>query len=232
MLPVILALHAATPALAQEPQEPQEPRERWAGHQVTVVRRKVPLLGTIETRQDVLMLADVVREGDAVRVIERPCTIAIHSGRAVTLSFEPEAVRRIPATTMLYRPDGDDLAATWTGGWGERDVDGDGEAGFLVDVDAPVCSGRMSVATTTSGSGTAVPAGGGLDGTVRITLDRRILDTSNMCLALVPRHSEETVDGWFRYRPVDAAATCDGLLREGWPVRAPDVPPAPTVARH
>lgn len=199
--------------------------ERWAGHQVTIARRTVPLLGTIETRQDSLILADVHREGDTVVVVERPCTIEVKSGRAVSIAFDPAGVRRIPATTMRYEPDGGALAATWQGGWHEQDVDRDGAPGFEIKVDASVCSGRMSVSTGTEGQGTATEVGGGLDGRVRITLDRRILETSNLCLGLAPKHTEETVEGWFRYRPVDAGATCESLQRQGWPVHAPETPP-------
>jgi hypothetical protein len=195
-------------------------QERWAGHQVTITTRKVPLLGTIETRQDVYMIADVVREGDSLVLTERPCTIGIRSGEKVRLSFNPAGVRRIPDTPIRYTPENGVYSGSWTGGWGERDVDGDGQAGFLVQVEAPVCDGTMSIATVTATRGSAIAAAGGLDGNVRIALDRHILDTSNACLALVPKRSEETIDGWFSYRPTDASATCDGLLAAGWPVRA------------
>jgi hypothetical protein len=194
---------------------------RWAGHQVTVTARKVPLLGTIETRQDVFMVADVVRDGDTLSLVEQPCQITLRSGSKVEVLFARAAVQNIPPARIRYAFTGSVWSGSWTGGWGERDVDGDGKAGFGVGVDAPVCDGTMQIATLTATSGTARSAGGGLDGNVRIALERNILSTDSACLSLVPKHTEEVVSGSFVYRPVPAGATCASLLADGWPVRMP-----------
>lgn len=191
----------------------------WAGHQVTLTSRKVPILGTIVTRQDVFMIARVTEGPDGPVLVEQPCHIGIQSGRRVALRFDAAAVQRIPAPTIAWHASGEGYTGTWGGGWGSADVDGDGAPGFLVAVEAPVCGGSMSVATTTRVEGTAVDAGGGLDGDVTIHLDRDILSTSNPCLALVPKHTEDVVTGRFTYRPVADGATCAQLLAGVWPVR-------------
>jgi hypothetical protein len=194
----------------------------WAGHQVTVTTRKVPFLGDIETRQDVDMIATVHETAGVYTLVETPCRIAIASDGGVDLAFDEASVRNIPASTITLAPTESGLAGSWTGGWGELDVDGDGKPGFKVRVHAPICGGSMEVATTTAGVGAATPVdGGGLDGTVDLTLNREILQTSNLCLGLVPSQSSELVHGTFEYRPVAADSTCDSLIAAGWPVVIP-----------
>jgi hypothetical protein len=199
----------------------ESPSATWAGHQVTITTRTVPLLGKIETRQDVWMLSRVVDTGEAITLVETPCNIAIRSDGGVKLSFAPAAVQRIPAPTIKYQASEGGFSASWSGGWAETDVDGDGKPGFAVRVEAPVCGGSMSVASTTANTGRAVRAEGGLDGTVSIDLDRRILSTSNPCLGLVPKKTTEHVEGTFRFRPVADGATCESLMSAGWPVAVP-----------
>ena len=193
----------------------------WAGHQVTVVTRSVPLLGNVETRQDVRMLSRVVDAGDPITLVETPCEIKIQSNAAVKLSFPAGAVERIPPPTIRYIAGSDgEFTGEWIGGWDSLDVDGDGKPGFRVRVDAPVCGGSMSVASHTVTRGRATRAGGGLDGSVSIALKRDILSPSHPCLARVPKHPEEAVPGGVADRPVAAGATCSSLLAEGWPVTA------------
>jgi hypothetical protein len=216
-----VACALVTPASPAAAEEPAAGGGRWAGHQVTITARKVPLLGTIETRQDVLMIADVVRDGDTLSLTEQPCQITLRSGTKVEVRFDRGAVQNIPPARIRYTFGGSVWSGSWTGGWGQRDVDGDGKAGFGVGVDAPVCDGTMQIATLTATSGSAREVGGGLDGNVRIALTRDILSTDSACLSLVPKHTEEVVSGSFVYRPVPAGATCASLLAEGWPVRMP-----------
>ena len=191
----------------------------WAGHQVTLTSRKVPVLGTIVTRQDVFMISQVTETPQGPVLVEQPCHIELRSGRRIALRFDEAAVRNIPRPTISWSGTSESLVATWGGGWGSADVDGDGVEGFHVEVEAPVCGGTMSVATTTQVQGSAHRASGGLDGDVTISLDRDILRTSNPCLALVPKHTEDIVTGRFTYRPVPAGATCESLVAQGWPIR-------------
>ncbi len=109
----------------------EPPAALWAGHQVTIATRSVPLLGKIETRQDVWTLSRVVDTGDAVTLVETPCEISIRSDGGVQLSFAAGAAQRIPPPTITYTagPDGV-FTDRWDGGWGEADVDGDGKPGF------------------------------------------------------------------------------------------------------
>ncbi len=197
--------------------------ERWAGHQVTVTTRHVPLLGDIVTRQDVYMIATAERTADGFVIDEQPCTITIRSGSKVRLDFEPAAVRRIPPVHAVWRAAPDGFRATWPGGWDTRDVDGDGKAGLKVAVTAPLCNGTMSIATNTRFDGAAVLGPqGALQGNVSISVSRAILDVDTTCLGLVPKRQEEMVRGTFTYVPVDAGASCTSWARTSeWPAQVP-----------
>jgi hypothetical protein len=197
--------------------------ERWAGHQVTVTTRHVPLLGDIVTRQDVYMIATAERTADGFIVDEQPCAIAIRSGAKVRLDFESAAVRRIPPVHAVWRTAPDGYRGTWAGGWDTRDVDGDGKPGLKVAVTAPLCNGTMSIATNTRFDGAAIlGAQGALEGNVSISVSRSILDVDTTCLGLVPKRQEEVVSGKFVYVPVEAHATCTSWARTSdWPAQVP-----------
>ena len=205
----------AVAALAQAP-------TLWAGHQVTVAVRRVPLLGAIETRQDVFMLAEVVDRGDALTLVERACHITLVSTAGVTLRFAPAAVRRLPHPTIAFTRASDGVwRAAWRNGWGEADVDGNGQPGFSVGVEARVCSGQLEVASQTQFQATGHRDDTGLHGQVDLQIERDILAASNTCLSLVPRKSHDLVSGAFAYAPAPPRATCEGLDPSAWPVRVP-----------
>lgn len=207
----------AVAALAQAPAP-----TLWAGHQVTVAVRRVPLLGAIETRQDVFMLAEVVDRGDALTLVERACHITLVSTAGVTLRFAPAAVRRLPRPTIAFTRASDGVwRAAWRNGWGEADVDGNGQPGFSVGVEARVCSGQLEVASHTQFQATGLRDAAGLRGQVDLQIERDILAASNTCLSLVPRKSRDLVSGAFAYAPAPPGATCEGLDPSAWPVRLP-----------
>ena len=202
---------------------PASAAERWAGHQVTVTTRHVPLLGDIVTRQDVYMIASAQRTADGFVIDEQPCAITIRSGTKVRLDFEPAAVRRIPPVHAVWRLAPDGYRGTWPGGWDTRDVDGDGQPGLKVTVTAPLCNGTMSIATNTRFDGAAVLGPqDALQGNVSISVSRAILSVDTACLGLVPKRQEEMVRGTFTYVPVDPAATCTSWTRGAdWPAQVP-----------
>lgn len=219
MVPLLLAMAS----LAEEPApEAASAPQTWAGHQVTVAVRHVPLLGDIQTRQDVYVVGQATDGPDGVTIVETACRIDLKSTAGLQLVFAPEAVSRLPKPTIAWKPSDDGtLKASWTNGWGRDDVDGDGEPGFLVGVKASVCSGQLEIASNTSFTGTATRVGGGLDGKVHLTIDREILKASNACLAFVPKGSKDEVDGVFSWRPVADGATCESVAAAGaWPATA------------
>ncbi len=219
---MVLALFALV-ALAEDsgPGADLPAPQTWAGHQVSIATRKVPLLGSIETRQDVWMIGEVTDGPDGPVIVETACRIDLKSTAGLELVFAPAAVRKLPKPTIAWKaaPDGT-LAASWTNGWGHTDIDANGEPGFNVGVKVAVCSGSLEIASNTSFAGTATRVDGGIDGRVDLVIDREILAASNACLGLVPKVSKDAVKGSFRWRPVDAGATCESLAAAGWPVTA------------
>src|SRR5690606_27773052 len=121
----------------------------------------------------------------------------------------------------------------WVTEWGEDDVDGDGNPGATVIVEAPICSGTIFVGGFSQSTTRATDKEGAIEGEMRSRVGHRILGTSGGCLRLAARDSEETVTGTFAYVPVPPGTTCESLLAGSWPVEAPEVSsPLPTTARR
>jgi hypothetical protein len=201
----MLAMLATLAALAADPSpEPQI----WAGHQRTVGTRQVPLLGEIRTVTDVYMVANVQDSGSEITLVETPCSIEIAGAAGVKLTFDPAAVKNIPPPTIRFVDTEGALSASWTGGWGEGDVDGDGAPGFRVGVRAPVCSGHVAIGSNTESTADARRHDGGIVGEVKSVIRRRVLDWSNACLGLVSKQQQEPVSGRFRYQPAPPDTTC------------------------
>lgn len=220
-------------AFAQEPPAVAPPADAvapapaavlWASQQVTVGWRHVPVVGEVASRTTVATLARVVPDGDGWLIVDRPCQIAVRADHGVELVFDPAAVRNMPPITFRFTPTATGFAAgPWAGGWGAEDVDGDGVGGIRVRVSAPVCGGAIDVASRTVSVATgSAGVGGGLSGQISVSITRDILGTSNACLSLLDRHTEEQVKGAFAWVPVPDGSTCDSLSAAAWPAQAGD----------
>ncbi len=197
--------------------------ETWAGIQVTEGSRRVPVLGTIRSQTTALTIAEVARDGDALLLVDRPCSIAVRSSHNVTLEFDPKGVAGMPPVTFRFvkNADGRYVAGPWVGAWGRLDVDHDGVAGIHVRVDAGICGGYLDVASRTESTAVGDLDANGLHGSLDVSIARDIVAASNACLAMADRHSVEAVGGSFLWVPVAAGSTCESLASGPWPAQLP-----------
>ncbi len=196
--------------------------EWWAGHQVVVGSRKIPVLGELETRSDTFVLARVVRDGDDYVLEQTSCKFEIAKVAGVRIAFPEEA--RFPPTSIRFRRDGDGarvVAEPWVIAWAEEDVDRDGKPGATVLVDAPICDGSLFVGARSRSLARGEAADDGLHGELRVEVEQKIHGTSRTCLSMMAKDSADKLRGTFAYKRVPAGTTCASLLLGGaWPVRA------------
>jgi hypothetical protein len=195
--------------------------ETWAGHQVTLGSRVVPLMGRLETRTDTFVLGRVERRGDRLVVVERPCRVSFREVAGVGLELSESAIRALPPVEVTFTrgPGREWRAGPWTSGWDGADHDGDQHPGITIDVRAPLCGGALHVASTAETLARGVMVEGALEGELRVRLEQRVLGTEGLCLSALAGDEQSRLRGSFRYRPVPSDTRCEDLAR--WP-RAPD----------
>lgn len=214
-----------TPSRSGRPSRtPQAGTERWAGHQRVEGQRNLTLLGNIETRTDSYVLADVRREGDRVYLTQRTCRVSIAKAAGVQASISDATARRLPPVSIELQRIGDRRyrPASWVSRWDASDHDGDGEAGVTVTVDAPLCGGSLYVSSVTTTRAMVQPYADAIEAWVDVMVEQTILDTSNVCLDLTASDTVERVTGRVQYVAVDTDASCESLVRSGWPVTLPE----------
>src|SRR5450631_366150 len=229
---VLLALFAQDPGTAAP-----EPRvELWAGHQVLVGKRKIPLYGQQETHTENYLLAEVRRTSSRIEILQKVCRIDIRPIKGTLATMKPETVTHIPRSRIVFdeAPDGTLTAAPWSHGWTADDIDADGFPGATVHING-TCSGDVSISsdsqtTLLSGHATA----DGASGEEAVRLKQKVLGASGLCLKLVAGDSDEMQNGWFDYRRVPPGSTCQSLAEAGkpWPAKArqPQTATKPTSA--
>ncbi|AKU90101.1 hypothetical protein [Vulgatibacter incomptus] len=202
-----------------------EKEELWAGHELIIGARTVPILGTLETRTEIFEIARVVRTDDEIRLVQQKCKLEIARFAGVHVFFLPEGIPKMPPSTFAFRKKGDRWETDpWETTWSTEDVDGDGKPGATVTVDAPICGGTVYVGSRSRSIARGKLVDGGLRGELRASVSQKILETSGGCIGLVAKDTEEKVGGNFAYTPVPAGTTCETLLAKGWPIHA-DPPP-------
>jgi hypothetical protein len=216
LLPALTALMFGTPQSA-------ETQEVWAGHAVVIGHRNVPFLGKVEARTESYVLAKVTKRGDTITLDQVSCAVDLQNPTGVKLSLNPDAPERLPPVRLEFEKKSDGL---WyqheaTSGWDKEDVDADGHPGMTVNVDAPICGGKLFVGahTTSLARGSPTPEGG-LKGQMKLKVRQTVIDTEGACLSILVKDSEEKAAGYFAYAPVPKDATCESLKKGGWPVTA------------
>jgi hypothetical protein len=197
-------------------------RRHWAGHQVVVGEREVPFMGKLKTRTDTFVLAEVKEEGGALEIIERPCQVSIAEVAGVEVRISEAGVARLPPVRVRYMPNksGELSAGPWRSGWSEADTDQDGHPGITMEIDAPLCGGRLFVSSQAESIARAHRTPQGLSGQLKVRLSQRILGADGACLSALARDTEERLRGSFRYTEVPEGTSCAALQKDGWPVRA------------
>lgn len=192
----------------------------WAGHQVMHGEIRVPLLGRVRTRSESFLLARVMRRDDGYEISQIACRVEIAPVLGARATLAPAAVQRLPATTFSLRMrDGRLHGPTWLSGWGEEDVEGDGQPGITVHVDAPLCDGELYVASSTRSTARGHEEKIGARGELKVRSISRVLGTSGGCISAFAGDSREELRGTFAYVPVPAGATCESL-KGSWPAKA------------
>ncbi|WP_373045685.1 hypothetical protein [Vulgatibacter sp.] len=216
---VALALSLAAPLAAAAEEAPK--RELWAGHQVVVGARDVPVLGDVETRTDSFVLAEVERAADGtLKLVQRACRVAIAPAAGVKVSFLPGAEPKLPPASFALQKKGDRWYADFLSGWKAEDADGDGKPGATMEVDAPLCSGKLFVTSDSRTKLRGREERGGLVGETRAISDQKTLDAEGACLKMMASDTRDAVEGTFAYAPVPEGTTCEALLAGTWPVKA------------
>lgn len=193
-------------------------REVWAGHQIVFGSREIPFEGTVTTRTDTFTLARVRRREHSVELVQVACRVLVEPVAGVEVKIDAAG---LPRSVMRFaRDDEGGFVADAQLGWGEDDVDGDGNPGVTVEVRAPVCSGELYVSNQSSTRAEAAYDGDRFEGRAAVRVVQHVIDTKGACLSVVARDTDERVRGPFAYVRVPADATCERLLRDGWPVDA------------
>jgi hypothetical protein len=223
---VLLALFARDASAAA----PEPSVELWAGHQVLIGKRKIPLYGQQETHTENYLLAEVRRTSSRIEMRQKVCRIDVRPIKGTLATMTPETVAHIPRSHIVFdeAPDGKLTAAPWSHGWTGDDIDADGFPGATVHING-TCSGDVYISsesqtTLLSGHATA----NGASGEESVRLKQKVLGASGFCLKLVAGDSDEVQSGWFDYRRVEPGSTCQSLAGAGkpWPAKAQAPTPA------
>lgn len=191
----------------------------WIGYQEVTGEKAVPVLGTLKTRNRAWFLAERRPTAEGFVIVQRPCHVDFDPVMGVKVKVSPALLRNLPATEAHFTPlpDGTFGARGWQSGWGPEDVDDDGRPGATVTVEAPMCGGKLYVASTSTTKARAKTHNGGLDGRVQVTVKQQILGAEGACLKSTAEDSLEHHAGWFRLVPTTPDTTCRTFSRQAWP---------------
>lgn len=189
----------------------QELGGTFVGHTWVGTERELPILGVLRTQTDTWVIAELRVEDGRVTIEQRPCGMEIKPVAGVHVGMDQAGLQRLPSTTFHFdSASGGGLEApAWRQGWGEEDVDHDGDPGATIRVRHPLCGGRLQVASDTTSTATGRWEGGALVGDLSVEVGQRILGASGACLKLAARDSVETMRGGFRYTPVLPGSGCE-----------------------
>lgn len=192
----------------------------YAGYQDLRGQTEVPVFGLIDTRSRTWFIARWTEKDGAWVLQQRTCAVDFDRVLGARVNMPEQLMRRLPVTEIPFRPEAGGLfAPAWTSGWGADDLDGDGHPGATIEVDAPVCSGGVYVASTATSSARLRPDGDGFQGKIRVRVRQQVLGASGACLRTVAQDSDETMRGVMRVVPVGADASCSRWSLARWPAR-------------
>lgn len=195
----------------------------WAGHQVLVGEKAVPIIGKVETRTDTYFIATFEKRGAEWVLKQRVCKTTIKPTLGVTVRFPKGTVQKLPSTDVTFdqAPDGYWYATPWTSGWGKEDLDADGHPGITLDIGAPLCSGQVYVASQSTSQARAKRTDDLWVGQIRVQVAQKTLGASNKCLTLLSNDDDDKAHGTFAYTKVPDGSTCESLEKKhAWPTRA------------
>lgn len=190
----------------------------WAGYQEVEGNRDLPLLGTVKTLARTWFLAEVTPTPDGGFVLtQRPCHVAFKPVLGVQVEMPVSAIPKLPPSVGTFRPEGADFVApAWITAWDATDIDGDGHPGLTMRVEAPLCGGRLYVASQATTRARARMHNGALEGRVQVEVKQTMLGAQGACLRQFATDETEQVSGWFRLVAVPPETRCP-LDPAKWP---------------
>ncbi|MEZ4473802.1 MAG: hypothetical protein R3F60_24030 [bacterium] len=165
----------------------------------------------MQTRSQTWFLATLTPTiGGGFTLEQRPCRVEIAPVLGVSVRMDPAAVPRLPAAVATFQrqPDGSFGAPGWTAGWDAEDVDGDGHPGLTLAVDAPLCGGRLYVASQSTTRARLRAHDGALEARIAVQVEQRVLGADGACLKATAADETQALTGWFRLVPVPPGTTC------------------------
>ncbi|MEM7158853.1 MAG: hypothetical protein AAF799_38785 [Myxococcota bacterium] len=189
----------------------------WAGHQATFGKRRVPFKGEVTTRTDSYMIARLRRRGDIFELEQTACRMEFAKLGGATIDIDVES---LPTTHMFFAAgeESERLTGRSLVSWSNEDIDGDGNPGMTIRVDAPVCSGELYVSNRSITEAKASFRPERLSGRGTVDVRQEILGSKGACLGAVAKNTSEQNEVAFAYTPAAADATCESLARGPWPV--------------
>jgi hypothetical protein len=216
---------AATDAARVEALNNPPPVVRWAGRQTVLGTRNLPVLGDLETRTDLWVLARVDREGDRWVIHQTTCAVRVADVMGVSVDFPAHAVERLPPVAFTLTRDADGIfqAPPWSSGWDAKDYDRDGWGGLTLTVSAPMCSGRLAVTSHAETTATVLRANDtALELDLAVRVGQQVLETDGWCLRYADKETDDKFTGKVRYEPLSPTATCKDVV-----ALPPVLPPTP-----
>jgi hypothetical protein len=194
----------------------------WAGHQVLHGKRRIPILGLLDTRLDTYYLAKIrVREG-RIEVAQEACVSRYARFAGVSVSFPASA---LPDLNFTLAPlANQNYIGSTSVSWGEEDIDRDGQPGMSIDVDAAICGGTIYVGSDTRVTmelDTLTPTV--ISGRTHMHHTFEVHDASTFCLRAFSRNRSESAAGTITFVPLASPKSCTQLARGPWPRRQPSV---------
>jgi hypothetical protein len=191
----------------------------WAGHQVSYGQRDIPFRGSVVTRMDSLVLARVKMDGARLVISQVACAVRFDEVAGVRISMD---ANKLPRARMNFdlQPDGATFLSKSLVSWDAQDIDGDGNPGMTIGVDAAACDGDLYVSNRSRTRAEAQFDAKGFRGNAKVKVVQEVLGANGRCLGVVAKDTDEIVSGPFAYVGVPMGTTCESLISGGWPVDA------------
>ncbi|MBU0550572.1 hypothetical protein KKF91_00025 [Myxococcota bacterium] len=200
------------------------PEGLWAGYQEVAGQRDVAVLGEVKMRNRAWFLARWRQEGERWIMEQEVCDVDFDPVLGSQVRLPLRALRRLPRAKAVFERWGKSWRARgWRSGWGAEDIDEDGAPGVTMVIDAPMCGGRLHVASDTITQAELRPEGQGWSARLRVRVAQKILGADSLCLGQVASDAQDRLRGFFRLAPVPEGSACADWARADWP--APPTPP-------
>lgn len=210
------AATSAAPAPATAQPAPKVQPRVFSGRQTVLGKRSLPVLGELDTRTDIWLLARIAHDDKGYRIEQSTCAIKVADVMGVSVDFPQRGAQKLPPVRYTIERDADGFFFTppWASGWDASDYDGDGWPGITLDVDAGVCAGRLAVTSGAESRGhIRVATEEALELDIDVTINQKVLESDGWCLTFADKQTDDRFSGRVRYEPLPDSATCADVVR-------------------